>query len=128
MYIKYIKNNRYKNLFFIFFYNTLQKLYGNISAKDKKNVTFFRIRIFFVDKTTFNFHSSNKINPLSANLTKWSKTLKQFVGNFPTNCLSVFEHFVGLALKGLMVLLLLNMVPQYFIVISSKTLVLTEGE
>ena len=33
--------------------------------------------------------------------TKWSNTLKQFVGNLPTNCLSVFDHFVGLALKGL---------------------------
>ena len=28
-------------------------------------------------------------NPLSANFTEW------------TNCLSVFDHFVGLALKGL---------------------------
>ena len=28
-------------------------------------------------------------------------TLKQFIGNLPTNCLSVFDHFVGLALKGL---------------------------
>ena len=41
------------------------------------------------------------INPLSANPTKWSYTLKQFVGNLPANCLSVFDHFVGLALKGL---------------------------
>ena len=40
-------------------------------------------------------------NPLSANFTKWSNTLKQFVGKLPTNCLSVFDHFVGLALKGL---------------------------
>ena len=39
--------------------------------------------------------------PLNANFTKWSKTLKQFVGNLPTNCLSVFDHFVGLVLKGL---------------------------
>ena len=38
---------------------------------------------------------------LSANPTKWSNTLKQFVGNLPTNCLSVFDHFVILALKGL---------------------------
>ena len=29
------------------------------------------------------------------------RTLKQLVGNLPTNCLSVFDHFVGLALKGL---------------------------
>ena len=40
------------------------------------------------------------LNPLSANPTKWPNTLKQFVGNLPTNCLSVFGHFVGLALKG----------------------------
>ena len=43
------------------------------------------------------------LNPLSANFTKWSNTLKQFVGKLPTNCLSVFDHFVGLALKGLMI-------------------------
>ena len=43
---------------------------------------------------------STKNNPLSANPTKWSNTLKQFVGNLP-NCLSVFDHFMGLALKGL---------------------------
>ena len=40
-------------------------------------------------------------NPFRANPTKWSNTLKQFVGKLPTNCLSVFDHFVGLALKGL---------------------------
>ena len=40
-------------------------------------------------------------NPLSANPTKWTNTLKQFVGNLPTNCLSVFDHFVGSAPKGL---------------------------
>ena len=38
---------------------------------------------------------------LSANPTKWSNTLKQFVVKLPTNCLSVFDHFVGLALKAL---------------------------
>ena len=35
------------------------------------------------------------LNPLSATFTKWSNTLKQFVGKLPTNCLSVFDHFVG---------------------------------
>ena len=40
-------------------------------------------------------------NPLSANPTKWSNTLKQFVGILRTSCLSVFDHFVKLALKGL---------------------------
>ena len=42
------------------------------------------------------------INPLSANPTKWSSTLKQLAGNLPMNCLSVFDHFVKLALKRLM--------------------------
>ena len=40
-------------------------------------------------------------NPLSANPAKWSNTLKQFVGKLPTNCLSVFDYFGGLSLKGL---------------------------
>ena len=45
------------------------------------------------------------LNPLSVNLTKWSKTFKQIVGNLPTNCLNVFDHFVGLALKGFTLLM-----------------------
>ena len=40
-------------------------------------------------------------NPLSTHFSKWSNTLKQFVGNLPTNFWSVFGHFVGLALKRL---------------------------
>ena len=40
-------------------------------------------------------------NPLSANPTKWSNKLKQFVGKLATNCLSVLDNFVKLALKGL---------------------------
>ena len=40
-----------------------------------------------------------QFNSLSAKPTKWLNTLKQFV--LPTNCLSVFDHFVGLVLKGL---------------------------
>ena len=42
------------------------------------------------------------INPLSANLEKWSNTLKQIVGNLTTICLSVFDHFMNLALQGLL--------------------------
>ena len=38
---------------------------------------------------------------LRVNRKKWSNTLKQFVGNLLTNCLSVLDHFVKLALKGL---------------------------
>ena len=44
---------------------------------------------------------SSVFYPISTDHTKWSNTLKQFVGNLPTNCLSVFEQFVILALKGL---------------------------
>ena len=40
-------------------------------------------------------------NPLRANPIKWSKVLKQFVDKLPTSCLSVFDRFVWLALKGL---------------------------
>ena len=41
------------------------------------------------------------LNHLTANPTKWSNTLKQFIGKLQTNCLSVFDHFVGLSLKDL---------------------------
>ena len=37
------------------------------------------------------------LNPLNANLTKWSNTLKKFVNEL---C-GVFDHIVGLALNGL---------------------------
>ena len=40
-------------------------------------------------------HVNGKFNPLSANPTKWSNTHKQFACKFPTNCLSVFDLFVG---------------------------------
>ena len=51
--------------------------------------------VLFHEKGYFYF------NPLSATITKWSNTFKQFVGKLPTNCLSMFDHFVGLALEGL---------------------------
>ena len=45
--------------------------------------------IIYIDLISF-------INPLSANPSKLSNALK-----LPTNCLSVLDYFVGLALKGL---------------------------
>ena len=54
------------------------------------------------------------LNPLSDSSTKWSNTLKQFVGNLPTNCLSVFDHFVKLALKGLNLLLVVKAILDPF--------------
>ena len=56
-----------------------------------------RIQTFFVKTDGQN----KSVNPLSTNPKKSSITLKQFVGNMPTNFLSVFDHFVGLALKEL---------------------------
>ena len=41
------------------------------------------------------------MNLLNANPIKWSNTLKEFAGKLPTNCFSVFDHFVILAYKGL---------------------------
>ena len=55
-------------------------------------------------------------NPLSANPTKWSNTFKRFIGNLPTNCLSVFDHFMGLALKGLRLAIVLKLQRQFLIV------------
>ena len=49
----------------------------------------------------FLFIATPDFNSLLANPTKWSNTLKQFVGKLPTNCLSVFGHFVILLLKRL---------------------------
>ena len=48
--------------------------------------------------------SEKHINPLSANPEKWSNILKQIVGNLPAICLSVFDHFMNLALEGLRLL------------------------
>ena len=44
------------------------------------------------------------VNPLNANPTKWSNTLKQFVGNLPTNCLNVLDHFWGVGAQRVNVL------------------------
>ena len=44
---------------------------------------------------------ANTLNTLSVNPTKWSNRLKQFIGELPKSCLSVFDHFVELALKEL---------------------------
>ena len=66
-----------------------------VSQVKKMNSLPFRV------KTSENLKTFKDIKPLSANPTKRSNTLKQFVVNFPTNCLSVFDHFMGLALKGL---------------------------
>ena len=52
-------------------------------------------------ETSSNIGAISDMNSLSANPTKWLNTLKQFVGNLPINCLSVFDHFAKLVLKEL---------------------------
>ena len=42
------------------------------------------------------FWGISLLNTLNVKPTKWSNTLKQFIGNLPTYCLSVFGHFVGI--------------------------------
>ena len=46
------------------------------------------------------FFLKGSFNSLSDNLTKWSNTFKQFVGK-SRRIVCVFDHFVGLVLKGL---------------------------
>ena len=74
----------------------------NSNSKGSKNSE-YSIDLGFTEKLRplHNTLFSTSLNPLSFKFIKWSNTLKQFVDKLPTNCLSVFEHFVGLALKGL---------------------------
>ena len=55
----------------------------------------------FYINVSLDWHGLIWVNYFSASFTKCSNTLKQFVGHLPTNCLSVFDHLLGLALKGL---------------------------
>ena len=50
-------------------------------------------------------HCFEFLNPISAKFIKRSNTLKQFDDKLPMNRLSVFDHFAGLALKGLNIVL-----------------------
>ena len=65
----------------------------------------FEIIFPFSPNIFYEFFSPNGcqvfFNPLSAEFIKSSNTLKQIVGKLPTICLSVFDHFSGLAFKGL---------------------------
>ena len=63
---------------------------------------FYFRHFFYLGIISFIFGNiRERISPLSANFTKWSNKHNQFVGKWPTNCLSVLDHFVGLVLKGL---------------------------
>ena len=57
-------------------------------------------KLILPNPQAFRIISEAKFNPLRANHTKMVEHT-QFISNLPTNCLSVFHHFVILALKGL---------------------------
>ena len=82
-----------------------------ICALNYNKIHRLQITIYFgcigIQRTPWKYSYSGISNPLSISFTKWSNTLKQFVGHMLMNCLSVCDHFVGLALKGLRVLQLL---------------------
>ena len=84
---------RTSEAYFVPYEISMMKLFRGISWRLKS-------RKLFLKKNSV-FDAIQGLNLLSGNPTKWSNTLKQFVGNLPTNCLSVFDNFVGLAFKGL---------------------------
>ena len=101
---------------YVFFKNTAKNILSSVAFAtclkrdtEKWHAMFHTFANLFLVDQGCNISVSSKaaknvndtLNPLSAKITKWSNTLKQFVGKLPTNCLSVFDHFVGLALKGL---------------------------
>ena len=57
--------------------------------------------IFETQMSYITYFSLTDIKPLSANPTEWSNTLKTIRRLLSTNCLSVIDHSVGLALKEL---------------------------
>ena len=59
------------------------------------NIILFWVAFLLIISTGFFF------NPWSANPTKWSRHSQTNCRLLPTNCLSVLDNFVGLALKGL---------------------------
>ena len=66
-------------------------------------VSFFvELECFPLPRECLSLNYDLKCFKLAINIAKSSNSLKQFVGKLPTNCLSVFGYFVGLALKGLM--------------------------
>ena len=70
---------------------------GNISQGWKfENFSDF---LFMIEIFSHFFRTS--FNSLSANLKKMVKHTQTICRQQPTNCLNVFDHFVGLVLKGL---------------------------
>ena len=80
-----------------FYFMALIWLIFTWRLKDISNVIFsVMFFAYFVFLKFFNsvLFINSLFNPLSANFTRWSNTLKQFVGKLPTNCLGVTISWV----------------------------------
>ena len=77
---------------------TLHKAFGALITDLSKTFDYLRNDIFIVKQHEYG------VELPSLSSKKWSNTSKQFVAKLLTNCLSVFDHFVGLALKVLKLL------------------------
>ena len=73
--------HRYNVSLFFFEFVPLPKLRGVVDKKKRRLNLFLEYRL--VRKIRQVKHISALVNPLSANITKWSNTLKQFVGKLP---------------------------------------------
>ena len=73
------------------------------------NLADIRTSQFMFLKSLIEYQNVKIVNPLNASFTKWSNTLKQFVGKMVKHIQTirrllsaiVFDNFVGLALKEL---------------------------
>ena len=81
----------------IFLFNSCSQLTFKLKSK-KLKLTWLELDHNQTSK--YNCRGPPALKPLRANPTNWSNTFKQ-AGKLPTNCLSVFDHFVKLALRGL---------------------------
>ena len=90
-----------QNCVWLFYYFNFERNYE--VSKSKRSYIWLRKNINFnKNKTKPKMENpSRSFNCLRTSPTKWSNTLKQLVSNLPMNCLTVFDHFVILALKGL---------------------------
>ena len=90
-----------QNCVWLFYYFNFERNYE--VSKSKRSYIWLRKNINFnKNKTKPKMENpSPSFNCLRTSPTKWSNTLKQLVSNLPMNCLTVFDHFVILALKGL---------------------------
>ena len=77
-------------------------IYINCGSNDSKTSCIL-INCRFDPCQPFSTGLKRAVDPLSANPTKWSNTLKKFVGKFADELFEYVDHFVKLAIKGLII-------------------------